>query len=130
MMKKILIVTLIIAALVIMGVVSSMYGQSVTDFSGRWSVRWLDNDTRNPMVLTQTDKHLTGTYVNDKNDTCLVSGEYPQNNKQITLRIDCPKWSITMEGFPSLDGKTIVGKYMAYVTSTGGFIMTKNDNTK
>jgi len=125
MIKNILIVASIVAALAITGVAASIFGQAATDFSGTWIVRWLSNDTRNPMSLTQTDGHLTGTYVNDKNDTCSVSGEYTQNNSRITLRIDCPKWDIKMEGLPSLDGKTIEGKYMAYGTSTGGFVMIK-----
>jgi hypothetical protein len=30
-----------------------------------------------------------------------------------------------MEGYPLLDGKLIVGKYLAYGNAVGGFVMTK-----
>jgi len=42
------------------------------------------------------------------------------------LHVECPKWDIEMEGYPSLDGKLIVGKYLAYEKAVGGFIMTKD----
>jgi hypothetical protein len=125
MLKNVVIVASIVAVFSMAGVTLSISEQTVIDFSGTWIVRWLDNDSRNPMSLTQTDGRLTGTYVNDKKDTCSVVGEYAQNNNRITLRIDCPKWDINMEGLPSLDAKTIEGSYIAYGTSKGAFVMTK-----
>ncbi len=102
----------------------SLSGQ-VIDFSGKWIVRWLDNDTRNPISLTKTDGRLDGTYVNDKKDICSVSGHLVQNSNRITLHVDCPKWDISMEGVPSLDGNTIEGTYFAYGKSRGSFVITR-----
>jgi hypothetical protein len=88
-------------------------------------VRWLSNDSRNPMILNQASGKFTGTYINDAKDHCSVSGEFAAASRQVTLRIACPKWDIEMEGYASLDGKLIVGKYLAYGNAVGGFTMTK-----
>ena len=125
MMKKLLFVTAILVASITMAGSLSHSGQAVTDFSGKWQVRWLSNDSRNPMSLSQASGKLTGTYINDAKDHCSVSGEFAAVTRQVTLRIACPKWGIEMEGYPSLDGKLIVGKYLAYGNAVGGFTMTK-----
>ncbi len=100
-------------------------GQASIDFSGRWTVRWLSNDTRNPMQLTQNAMKFTGQYVNDSKDNCSVSGDLDPAGHLIKFQVTCPKWEIQMEGFSTLDGKTIVGEYLAYGRAVGGFIMSK-----
>jgi hypothetical protein len=125
MMKNLLFVTLILAASIAMAGSLAHPGQAVTDFSGTWQVRWLSNDSRNPMTLNQASGKFTGTYINDAKDHCSVSGEFAAATRQVTLRIACPKWGIEMEGYASLDGKLIVGKYLAYGNADGGFTMTK-----
>jgi hypothetical protein len=96
-----------------------------TDLSGNWTVRWLSNDTYNPMFLTQAKEILSGTYTNDKKDYCSVSGKFNPNSNTITLQIVCQEWKIRMEGFSSLDRKLIVGSYLAYGNSVGGFMMNR-----
>jgi len=125
MKKNLFFVALLIVASVVLAGALSHSGQAVTDFSGKWQVRWLSNDSRNPMTLTQTSGKLTGAYINDAKDPCSVSGDFAAATRQVTLRIACPKWGIEMEGYASLDGKLIVGKYLAYGNAVGGFTMTK-----
>ncbi len=124
-MKNLLFVTTILVACIMMAGSLSYSGQAVTDFSGKWQARWLSNDSRNPVTLNQASGKLTGTYINDAKDHCSVSGEFASATRQVTLRIACPKWGIEMEGYASLDGKLIVGKYLAYGNAVGGFTMTK-----
>ncbi|MFZ1982649.1 MAG: hypothetical protein WAU61_15205 [Smithella sp.] len=126
-MKKIIMTVLIINAFGILGLAASIFAGDVTDYSGMWAVTWLDNNTRNPMSLNQNKDQLTGIYTNDNKESCSVTGEYIKSNRQILLSIKCPAWGIQMDGIPSLDGKTIEGKYVAYGTSAGKFIMAKND---
>ena len=125
MIKNLLFVTAILVASLMMAGALPHSEQAVTDFSGKWQVRWLSNDSRNPMTLSQTSGKLTGFYINDAKDNCYVSGEFTTNIRQVKLRVACPKWGIEMEGYPSLDGKLIVGKYLAYGNAVGGFTMTK-----
>jgi hypothetical protein len=125
MMKNLLFVTLILAASIAMTGSLAHPGQAVTDFSGTWQVRWLSNDSLNPLILNQASEKFTGTYVNDAKDRCSVTGEFGAATRQVTLHIACPKWGIDMEGYASLDGKLIVGKYLAYGNAIGGFAMTK-----
>lgn len=106
----------------------SLAGQGA-DLSGNWVVRWLDNNTSNPVTLTQTDGSLKGTYVNDSRDVCSVSGKLVQNNSRVALIVDCPKWDIMMEGALSPDGKTVEGAYLAYGTARGSFVMTKKQQS-
>ena len=125
MIKNLLFVTaMLVASLMTAGALPHSE-QAVTDFSGKWQVRWLSNDSRNPMTLSQASGKLTGTYINDAKDHCSVSGEFAAATRQVTLKITCPKWGIEMEGYASLDGKLIVGKYLAYGNAVGGFTMTK-----
>jgi len=125
MMKNLLFVTAILVTSIMMAGSLSHSGQAVTDCSGKWQVRWLSNDSRNPMTLSQASGNFTGTYINDAKDRCPISGEFAAATRQVTLRIACPKWGIEMEGYASLDGKLIVGKYVAYGNAVGGFTMTK-----
>jgi hypothetical protein len=122
--KLFFIAVTLIAALAMAGSLAHP-GQAVTDFSGTWQVRWLSNDSRNPLTLNQASEKFTGTYVNDAKDRCSVTGEFGADARQITLHIACPKWGIEMEGYASLDGKLIVGKYLAYGNAVGGFTRTK-----
>jgi len=98
---------------------------SAPDLSGSWTVRWISNDSRNPMTLTQNAMKFTGQYRNDAMQYCAVSGDMDPESQLIKLQIQCPKWDINMEGFPTLDGSTVVGNYLAYGKAVGGFIMTK-----
>ena len=125
MMKNLLFVTAILVASIMLAGALSHSGQTITDFSGKWQVRWLSNDSRNPLTLSQASGKFTGFYINDAKDHCSVSGEFAAATRQVTLRIACPKWGIEMEGYASLDGKLIVGKYLAYGNAVGGFTMTK-----
>jgi len=125
MMKNLLFVTAIFVASIMMWGSLSHSGQTITDFPGKWQVRWLSNDSRNPLTLSQASGKFTGTYINDAKDHCSVSGEFAAATRQVMLRIACPKWGIEMEGYASLDGKLIVGKYLAYGNAVGGLTMTK-----
>ena len=125
MKQRLLFVATMIVASIILGVALSHAGQAVTDFSGKWQVRWLANDSRNPMSLNQDFGRFAGIYTNDAKVACYVSGEFTADIRKVILRIVCKEWGIEMEGYPSLDGKLIVGKYLAYGNAVGGFVMTK-----
>ena len=125
MIKNLLFVSAILVASLMMAGALPHSEQAVTDFSGKWQVRWLSNDSRNPMTLNQISGKFAGSYINDAKDQCPVSGGFDAVTRQVTLRIACPKWGIEMEGYASLDGKLIVGKYLAYGNAVGGFTMTK-----
>ena len=126
MKKYLFVVAVLILASVTLVFASYQPEEVVNEFTGKWTVRWLSNDTRNPIALTQTEGRFSGTYINDSKDHCSISGKFTEDIRQITLRVECPKWVIEMEGYPSLDGKLIVGKYLAYKGAIGGFIMTKD----
>lgn len=121
-MKNIVIISLGIALLALTAVASTG-GQN--SLSGDWIVKWLDNNTLNPMTISQADGRLMGTYINDSKEICSVTGHPVKNSSRVTLNIDCPKWDISMEGTVSGDGNTIEGTYRAYGTSQGGFLMTR-----
>jgi len=125
MKKNLFFVALLIVASIILTGALFSFGLAATDFSGKWQVRWLSNDSRNPMTLNQISGKFAGSYINDAKDQCPVSGGFDAVTRQVTLRIACPKWGIEMEGYASLDGKLIVGKYLAYGNAVGGFTMTK-----
>ena len=99
--------------------------QATIDLSGKWTVTWLDNGSRNKMTLTQTADRLSGQYTNDSNDVCSVSGTLNVEGRSLRLQITCPKWDIKMDGHYSADGKTVVGSYLAYGSSAGGFQMSR-----
>lgn len=126
-MKKIIITVLIISAFIILGSAASIFGQDSADYSGMWTVTWLDNNTNNPMSLNQENGQLTGIYTNDKKESCSITGEYIKKDGRIKFSVKCPNWGIEMEGLLSSDGKSIAGNYTAYGNSTGNFIMKKND---
>ncbi len=125
MKRNLLFIAVLLMASATLGITLSQSGELVTDFSGNWTVRWLSNDTYNPMSLTQTEEILSGTYTNDEKDSCSVSGRFTADSSSIILQIVCPKWNIQMEGFSSLDRKLIVGNYLAYGDFVGGFIINK-----
>lgn len=95
------------------------------DVSGAWTVRWVSNDTRNPMSLSQASGKISGSYTNDSKEFCGVSGELAALSARLKLRISCPKWDIQMDGYLSRDGKIVVGTYLAYGDSRGGFLMSR-----
>lgn len=132
MLKYFIIIALVFTSIAPVVASSSLSGlvpvkskQLNFNFSGKWTVRWLSNDSRNPLTLTQNVTKFTGLYINDAKDNCNVSGDLDTANKFIKLEVKCPKWDIQMEGFSTLDGKTIVGEYLAYGKAVGGFIMSK-----
>lgn len=114
--------------LVMGGLHSSAFAQApaASDFAGTWSVRWLSNDSRNPLSVTQKGNAFGGSYKNDAGDVCPVSGSIQPQPRRVALQISCPKWRINMDGFAALDGKLIVGSYSAYGNSTGGFVMSRD----
>jgi len=86
MIKNILVVVFTVVVLTVTAVTLSLSGQ-VIDFSGKWIIRWRDNNTNNSVSLTQTDGRLDGTYVNDNKDIYSVSGHLaPKNNLNYKTR--------------------------------------------
>jgi hypothetical protein len=121
--QLVLVVMLIAAAVPAPGYCQTSPG--VSDFTGTWSVRWLSNDSRNPMSVVQRGTELTGNYRDDAGDQCTVFGNFAPQPRRVALQISCPKWAIKMDGFASVDGKIVAGHYTAYGNSVGGFLMSR-----
>lgn len=114
-----------VAVMVAVSVTAVMAEQATVDLSGKWTVVWLDNGSRNQMTLTQSADRLSGQYTNDSKEICSVSGTLSMERRNLTLQITCPKWDIKMDGQYSADGKIVVGSFLAYGNSTGGFQMSR-----
>jgi hypothetical protein len=103
----------------------SALAQSAQDsIAGDWIAVWSKNNT-NPLHLENKGGRLSGTYKNDKPDTCAVTGNFAALNRHLALTIVCPDWDIRMEGQLSSDGKTVKGAYQAYVDTHGEFTMAR-----
>ena len=132
-MKKMMMAVFIIGVLAVSGTAARAAGwvmaagQDNADFSGTWMVTWLDNNSRNPMVLHQNQDQLTGIYTSDDAERCSITGAYIKNRREISFFVKCSGWAVLMDGKPTADGKIIEGKYVAYGTSMGQFVMKKND---
>jgi hypothetical protein len=94
------------------------------DLVGQWTVTW-SNTSKNPMTLANKSGRLSGTYENEDNDSCSLTGNFLTSNQHVALQIVCPKWDIRMQGVASKDNKTIRGSFQANVDSIGKFVMTK-----
>jgi len=97
---------------------------SADDLAGRWNVTW-SNTSKNELSLASKNGRLSGTYRNDDNDSCSVTGNFLASNQHAAIQIVCPKWDIRMQGTASKDGKTVRGSYQAYVDGVGKFVMTR-----
>lgn len=97
--------------------------QSLT---GQWIVRWgSDAKNENTLALNLNKERITGTYMNDANASCTVTGNANQPSRKFALTIVCPDWDIRMQGSLASDEKTASGNYQAYVDATGKFAMRK-----
>jgi hypothetical protein len=94
------------------------------DLAGRWTVTW-SNTSKNAMSLANKNGRLSGTYENDDEESCSVTGNFLASNQHLAIQIVCPKWDIRMQGTASKDSKTVRGSYQAYVDGVGKFVMTK-----
>ena len=93
---------------------------------GRWNVTW-DNtaDNNNAVTLSAREDRLSGTYTNDSQQLCPVTGNFDPNTNLLALQVVCPDWDIRLEGAVSPDGTAVTGRYRAYVNDQGEFSMSK-----
>ncbi len=101
--------------------------RKIAGLSGNWDTRWFSNDSHHELTLSQNGKTFSGNYTSDDGEICPVSGDVNPYNQHFALTITCSKWNIKTEGFNTLDGNMIVGRYLAYGNpkDIGGFIMTR-----
>jgi hypothetical protein len=97
----------------------------LVDYSGKWIIKWLSNNSQNSMTLAQKAGDLSGTYSNDLGESCPVTGEYRSDSRDIEIEIECPIWEIELRGFGSQNGSMITGEYSASGDATGRFVMAK-----
>ncbi len=125
-MSKTVVCLIALLALIFPGSAFSLNGN---ELSGSWMVTWADDQkNHNEMSLTYADGSLSGTYINDSQDSCPVSGALAEANGHLILHIKCPKWGIEMDGTASAGGKTAKGTYWAYGDTSGPFTMTKHES--
>jgi hypothetical protein len=94
------------------------------DYSGEWTLKWVDSDSRHPVSLAQKENALSGIYTNAEDVSCAVSGTHTRK-MEIRLEIDCPNWDISMGGKSTQKGTVINGRYAA-PSNKGTFVMFKN----
>jgi hypothetical protein len=94
------------------------------DYSGEWTLKWLDSDSRHPVSLAQKQNDLTGIYTNAEDVACSISGTHARTLKA-SLKIDCPDWDIRLDGVISQKGTVISGRYQGE-GNNGNFVLLKN----
>lgn len=94
------------------------------DYSGEWTLKWVDSDSRHPVSLAQKENTLSGIYTNAEDIACSVTGIHARD-LEVELVIDCPQWDISMNGISTQKGTVISGKY-AGEGKAGTFVMLKN----
>ncbi len=94
------------------------------DYSGEWTLKWVNSDSRHPVSLAQKGNELSGIYTNSEDLSCSITGSHTRELK-ITLVIDCPEWDIGMEGISTQKGTVFSGNYQA-PGNNGKFMMFKN----
>lgn len=111
-----------LVAAVLMGCVQSATAADLDQLAGDWSVTWdKDSKNSNKLALRVVGSRLTGTYANDKAQSCPVSGDYLPRGRSITLFVRCPDWNIYMRGKVAENATGIGGTYEAYGDSQGTF---------
>lgn len=94
------------------------------DYSGEWTLKWVDSDSRHPVSLAQKETVLSGIYTNAEDVACSVSGNHARN-LEVELAIDCPQWDISLNGISTQKGTVITGRYEGE-GKAGTFILLKN----
>ncbi|HEY3486827.1 MAG TPA: hypothetical protein VGL10_02070 [Gammaproteobacteria bacterium] len=94
------------------------------DYSGEWTLRWLDSNSRHPLSLAQKEHDLSGIYTNSDDVSCSVSGEH-RNDLTVDLKIDCPAWDIELAGLSTQNSTVISGEYRGE-GNAGEFVMIKH----
>lgn len=95
------------------------------DYSGEWTLKWVDSDSRHPVSLAQKENSLSGIYTNTEDEACSITGSHNRDLK-IALLIDCPEWDINLNGISTQKGTAISGRYKGSNGSAGKFLLLKN----
>ncbi|HEX5056094.1 MAG TPA: hypothetical protein VFX02_06315 [Gammaproteobacteria bacterium] len=95
------------------------------DYSGEWTLKWVDSDSRHPVSLAQKESSLSGIYTNTEDEACSISGSHDRDLK-IALQIDCQEWNINLNGISTQKGTAISGRYKDSNGSRGKFLLLKN----
>jgi hypothetical protein len=94
------------------------------DYSGEWTLKWVDSESHHPVSLAQKENVLSGIYTNAEDVSCSISGAHTRQ-LEISLDIDCPDWDISMHGISTQKGTVITGRYEA-AGNDGKFLLFKN----
>ena len=95
------------------------------DYSGEWTLKWVDSDSRHPVSLAQKENSLSGIYTNTDDEACSMTGSH-NSDLEIALLIDCPEWDINLNGIGTQKGTAISGHYEGSNGSAGKFLLLKN----
>jgi hypothetical protein len=94
------------------------------DYSGEWTLKWVNTDSHHPVSLAQKENDLSGIYTNAEDIACSIAGTHTRELK-VSLKIDCPAWDISMNGISTQKGTVISGDYEGEGKS-GKFMLFKN----
>jgi hypothetical protein len=95
------------------------------DYSGEWTLKWVDSDSRHPVSLAQKENSLSGIYTNTEDEACSITGSH-NRDLEIALLVDCPEWDINLNGISTQKGTAISGRYKDSNGNTGKFLLLKN----
>jgi hypothetical protein len=94
------------------------------DYSGEWTLKWVESDSRHPVSLMQQEHKLLGMYTSADDLPCSVSGTHT-SKPAITLQIDCPNWQASLHGIVTQKGSAVTGTYTSE-GNTGTFSLLKH----
>jgi hypothetical protein len=94
------------------------------DYSGEWTLKWVESDSRHPVSLMQQESKLLGMYTSADDVACGISGTHTRK-PAITLQIDCPNWQASLHGIVTQKGSAVTGTYTSE-GNTGTFSLLKN----
>jgi hypothetical protein len=124
MLKRALAVVAITLAVGCSEVLTTYVPDVYFDYSGEWTLKWVNSDSHHPVSLAQKGHDLSGIYTNAEDIACSISGKHTLDLK-VTLALDCPEWDISMDGISTQKGTVISGHYEA-PSNSGKFILFKN----
>jgi hypothetical protein len=116
---------IVVAAFVMLVVTAGSLKAAEAQLTGSWSITWeQDAKNVNPITLTESDRKIAGTYINDATETCKVAGQVDRAKGTVVFTITGPRWDIKCNGV-IVNSNSIQGRYLAYGNATGTFEMAR-----
>jgi hypothetical protein len=127
----------IVLALLVFSLSGISSAQTI-NLEGKWRITWLDNGkpVGKPGTINLTKSstggkpaNLSGSFIADNGEKCAVSG-FKSNDleRQLDLRVNCAKRSISINATIAVEGQQINGVYVVHNpagSSHGDYMMDK-----